>query len=357
MRSKKIDRAYELITPDDQTRDRLLDQILRNGAQKKVRCSHPVRKAILIAACISLLAAGAGGYAAYQKWKLPKPETFEPTDQGYVSIHSTEEYSAEEVEESQTADPLSDESFISKATEVLELVGLTDYNKDVVSVSRQENMYWSREEAEVILGEGDHQANVTFNAKTGALIGIIGWDWTVDSDTQADESPDERARYYYELLPVPQGYEQTHIEKYDEQAWTYDFCRKVSENLYNEYEMVRIGINPKSGGLYQLVVFDVPLLDDHEPGDIPITKEQADEIARSNLSIDLTQYALENAHVGCVFPNWHFSDYPMDGHLRASAVSRLGWVLIYSRESEYDDEIRMYIDYYTGEILGGDVTA
>ncbi len=357
MRSKKIDAAFARIAPDDETRGRILEQVLQNASIAPVKRARPLRRGILIAACVALLAAGLGGYAAYQKWKLPKPETYEPTEHGKVSVHSVEEYTGEQIEAGQPVEPLSDEDFIQRSVQVLELIGMSEVDTSKMTVSRHEDMYWSREEAEVLFTEDAHQASVKFNAKTGALIGLTGWELLAEPETQPQQSPDTIARHYYELLPVPQNYELTHVEKYDEQAWSYDFCRKVSEDLYNQYEMVRIGINPLTGLMYQLVVFDVPLLDDHEPGDVPVTKEQADEIARACNSVDLSQYELESAEVTCVFPNWHFSDYPIDGNLRASAVSRLGWMLVYSRESEFDDKILLDIDYYTGEILGGDVTA
>ena len=357
MRSRKIDAAYAHIAPDDQTRERIFEKILQSSGKSNFRRSHPVRTGILIAACIALLTAGVGGYAAYQKWKLPKPETYDLTEQGNISVHSAEEYTQPILEETESAEPLSDEDFIRKAAEILDLVCLTEVDKGKMTVSRHEDMHWSREEVEVLFTEDKNRASVKFNANTGALLGLTNIDWIDGETQQTDQTPEALARHYYELLPVPQGYELTWVEQYDDQFWSHDFCRKVDEDLYNEYEMVRISVNPLSGNLCNLVVFDVPLLDDHEPNDVPITQKQADEIARGCKSVDLSQYELEDAKVSCVFPNWHFSDYPADGNLRASAVTRLGWSLVYSRESEFSDEIRIYIDYYTGEILGGDTIA
>ena len=55
-------------------------------------------------------------------------------------------------------------------------------------------------------------------------------------------------------------------------------------------------------------------------------------------------------------PNWFFTD-EMDVHLKASAVTRLCWSLRYEYDGElYTGSTVLWVDYYTGEILGGDTT-
>ena len=361
MRSQKILDAYNCVRPDAQTRDRLLAQVLTQGEARSRR--HPLRTALLIAAAVALLAAvAAGGYAAYQRWTLPKPESYTPTEHGGIDVHAETEYSQEDIEAEPEKEPLSDEYFIEKAVEILELVGKTDLDTAKMTVSRQENLYWSREEAEVRFTESENGATVKFDAGTGALVGMNDIDHVAGSEPATDLSAEELARQYYSLLPVPQGYELTQVEQYDEQYWTHDFCRRVSDELFNEYQMVRISVNPVSGQLCGLVVFNVPLLDDHEPGDAPLTQAQAEEAAGRCEGVDLTGFSLRSAEVQVVMPNWQYTEYGGEANLRYSNVSRLAWVLVYVREIDVDgelweDQIRLYIDEYTGELLGGDAIA
>lgn len=73
----------------------------------------------------------------------------------------------------------------------------------------------------------------------------------------------------------------------------------------------------------------------------------------------IERYTLQSAEVQVVLPNWMFTEQlPTDGEARASTVTRLAWVLIYEdTNSEFADMVWVYIDYYTGEVLGGDMTA
>ena len=354
MRSKRIHDAYDSVRPDAQTRDRLLDRILSSEGNPPRR--HPLRTGMLIAACVALLAClAAGGYAAYQKWSLPEPEPYAPTEHGLYDVHTETEYTQTELDHTST-EPLSDEDFIEKAVEILDRIGKTDVDRSKMTVTRQENLYWSRDEAVVQFTESENRASVEFNANTGALIGMTDIDCIDDAEPLTDLSAEELARRYYALLPVPQGYELTHVEQYDEQYWTHDFCRRVDENLINQYQTVRISVNPVSGRLCNLVVFDVPLLDDHEPGDVPLTQDEAEKIALDR-NENLSTYTLKSAEVCIVLPNWFFSGYNAVPNSQASNVCRLGWELTYEKTDEiFVDEVIMDIDYYTGEILGGGIT-
>ncbi len=361
MRSQKITRAYDSIQPDPETYDRLLAEVLARADEAPVPSRRIGRRVLLIAACVALVAAiSVAGQAAYQKWSLPQPETYQPTEMGNIDIHSQTQYSHETIVEPETAKPLTDEAFISRAVEILQSVGLEDVDTSQMTVSRQSELYWDREEAEVSFTEDSLQTSVTFDADTGILLKLSGIDWdeAAESACETQEEAEALARKYYAILPVAQGYELTGVTEYDEQYWSYEFCQKVMEGLYNYYEMVRLGINPKTGRLCGCNVFYVPLLDDHEPGDVPLTQEEAEEIAHSCKHVTLDRYTLKKAEVAVVFPNWFFSDkMPETIDVRASKVTRLGWSLVYEdTNSEFADEIWIYVDYYTGEILGGDMT-
>ena len=121
-------------------------------------------------------------------------------------------------------------------------------------------------------------------------------------------------------------------EKYDEQYWTYDFCREVEPGLYSWYECVRISINPVSGELEGCHVFYVPLLDDHQEGDQPLTEAQALDVVRAR-GFDPDHCKELRIRKVVETPNWIFSDQNTEANV-----------------------IFILVDYYTGEILGGDMT-
>lgn len=359
MRSKRIYDAYEKIQPEDGTFDAMLLEIEAKAGETKMVRRNPLRQAVLIAACLALIAAISGvGYAAYQKWSLPKPESYEPGEMGNLDIHSETDYTGEVLENPEHTEPLTDEYFISEAVEILNTVGLTEVDTDAMTVSRQEHMYWDREEAEVYFTDAEPTTSVTFDADSGQFLNLTGIEWS-EEEGQACETKEEAealAKEFYELLPVPQGYVLRSCTEYDEQYWSYEFCREVLEGIYSSYECVRIGLNPKTGKLNLCNVFYTPLLDDHEPGDEPLSQEDAETIALSCDQLDLSKHTLREAGVYPVLPNWAFTEHAGINH-KASKVTRLGWVLTYENtDSEFADVVMINIDYYTGEILGGDRT-
>jgi hypothetical protein len=186
-----------------------------------------------------------------------------------------------------------------------------------------------------------------------------GIDWQLEENTSCSTDADaaKLAQRFYEALPVEQGYALTHVEKYDGQYWSYEYCREVEPGIFNQYEMVRVAINPVSGRLTGCTVFYVPLLDDHAPGQERITQEQAEQIVLDNIPKEVEGMNMTQAETRIVFPNWIYTEYGSLPNRRASEVTRWAWVLVYEKEnSEFTEQIRVYVDCYTGEILGGDAT-
>ena len=363
----EIQTGYDRAAPDRTTVVRIFDRVLNQS--KKVNPVHRAapRRLILLAATIAAIALlSTLGYAAWQHWFLPAPETYEPGNNGIYEEHERNEYALADSESlAQTggdpviADPLSDEALIEKGLEILKQVGMLNVRPEQLTVVRQENLYWAREEAEILFDQGDIRTSVKFDAATGRLLGLHGIDWQLDGSTACgtDTEAELLATRYYEALPVEQGYDLIHVEKYDEQYWSYDYCREVESGVYNEYEMVRIAINPVSGRLTGCTVFYVPLLDDHEPGQERLTQSEAEQVVQSNLSELLNGMELIKAEVVIGFPNWNFTAYQTDANRRASNVTRWAWQLTYEQPgSEFDDQVQLLVDCYTGEILGGDST-
>lgn len=375
MRHNQIVSAYDKAAPAPGTEERIwrsIEQRLSEETEKAPRPHPMLRRAVLAAACLALLAGLLTvGYAAYEKWRLPAPVPYTPDpEHGNVQVHTEQRYSlplqteaaapGESAVPSEEPEALSDLYFIEKARSILSRAGVHGPEAGEAAVRRQTHLYWNREEAEVSWRLNDIPYSVTFDAQTGVFIGMDGIDWVIDDaaacETQAQA--DELARRYYESLPVEQGYVMRSCEKYDEQFWSYDFCREVEPGLYSWYECVRVAINPVSGALSFCKVFYVPLLDDHQPGELPLTEAQALEAIRS-AGFDPEGWDTATVEKTVGLPNWNFTDQ-MTTDAQAPAVSRLCWSVKLRRESDevtpFSTETRILVDYYTGEILGGDST-
>ena len=377
----KIQNAYRKAAPDQAGTVRIYEKILnRANAAETERttgrsASFPRRLAVAAAVVAAVVLMASVGYAAYQHWFLPAPETYEPGNNGIYQEHDRKDYNLAELDnrgatdpkpengteetDSQIIVPLTDEAFIYKGLDILTQVGMLDVRPEQLTVIRQENLFWGREEAEVVFDQGEVRTSIKFNAATGRFLGMHGIDWQLEENTSCSTDADaaKLAQRFYEALPVEQGYALTHVEKYDGQYWSYEYCREVEPGIFNQYEMVRVAINPVSGRLTGCTVFYVPLLDDHAPGQERITQEQAEQTVLDNIPKEVEGMNMTQAETRIVFPNWIYTEYGSLPNRRASEVTRWAWVLVYEKEnSEFTEQIRVYVDCYTGEILGGDAT-
>ena len=371
---REIQKAYQTAAPERAELVRMYKAVLNRAEaapERTARSASPLRR-LAVAAAVAAIAAllASVGYAAYQHWVLPAPTTYELGEGGIYQEHTRKEYNLAELDShpatetkpangAEATEPLTDEFFIQEGLELLTQVGILDVRPEQLTVVRQENLFWSREEAELSLDRGELHITVTYNAETGKLLSLHGADWQLEGSAACDTEAEAAAlaQRYYEALPVEQGYVMTQVEQYDEQYWSYDFCREVEPGVFSQYEMVRVAVNPVSGRLTGCVVFYVPLLDDHEPGQERISQEQAEQIAQSSLPELLEGMELVRAEQSIGLPNWCFTEYAGSPYRRASNVTRWVWALHYERRnSEFDDELVLLVDCYTGEILGGDIT-
>ncbi len=363
MKDQRFIDAYDKIEPEDAIYDRVLTNVQqRLTAERQTRRQVRARRILLTAVCVALfIALSTIAIATYERWTLPEPTAYTSPEGGNLDIHQEETYlySTEAVPEDTTADrALTDQWFMQEAVAILELAGLEDVRLNELKVRRQTNLYYDREEAEVFFLNSDVRTSVKFHAETGMLISLSSIDLATADEAvcQTEAEAEALAWHYYERLPVPQDYVMTGYEAYDEQYWSYSFCREVMEGLYSYYEMVRIAVNPVSGRLTGCNVFHIPLLDDHDPGDQPLSQQEAESIAQSLARVNLQGRILESAEVEVVHPNYFFTEHSSP-NLEACAVTRLGWRLVYNNpDSSVADEITILIDLYTGELLGGDMT-
>lgn len=341
MRSRRITEAYDGIRPPQETFDTILSRVTEQTPKKR----RPLRKALLTAACVALVAAlGAGGLAAVHRLSQSGVQYSENHASGAQSMTNS---TSENTLVSEQNEPLTDEYFVDKAVELLKQLGRDDVDTGAASVTRQRDEAYDREEVTVTFPETENGVELTFHARSGDFLRLSDLDFD-GSGMDFAYGPEELAKEYYALLPVPQDYQITYWTTYGEMIYSYDFCREVMDGVFSAYECVRIGVNPVSGRLCMVNVFNVPLLDDHKPGDEPITQAQAEKIARKVRTLE--DYELESVEVEVVCPNNTMEP--------ARRFTRLAWVLTYDGPSEeFADEVRIYVDYYTGEHLGGDATA
>ena len=82
-----------------------------------------------------------------------------------------------------------------------------------------------------------------------------------------------------------------------------------------------------------------------------ITAVEREPFYRDNMS----DVELKQAEVCCVLPNWFYTEGVWSADVRYAGVSRLAWVLTYEDNgSEIVSQNIFYVDYYTGELIGGD---
>lgn len=369
MKSEKLIRAYDRALPPEEKKLGILYAVLRENRtcstseRSRIVKRKPVWRTILItAAIVSILAAlTVGGYAAVKKWTLPDPAPYTRTENGSVDVHDTVVYREEDLEsegngnetDPASPQPLTDADLIKKAIALLETLGMENVKSDEMTVTHQTQLRYPREETEIRFERDEIRTSITYNSETGKFLKFDGFDSALlPGEPCADEAAAEAcARLFYEKLPVEKGYSLTPgVDKFDDDIWTYEFCREVEPGIFNEYEMVRVTINPQSGRLVMVNVFYFPLLDDHGE-DAPLTEEEA--VARVESLRNFREHKLISAQKGIVLPNWWWSEVT-DPDLEYAKVTRWAWVLRYQSENswyDWDDEI--YVDLYTGEIIGG----
>ena len=356
MKDERIVEAFDKAAPSGATVERMFAKIQEKTAGSEAESARPTRirfgRAVLIAACVAAIAAlSVTGYAAYKRWTLPAPETYPESENGIYRDLGSADHSAPE--QGGEYAPLSDEQFILTARSLLETLGVPEVSSERMTVHRQENMYWARQEAEVRFERGDASVSVRFNAETGEFLGFNDLEEIEVAPTGLDA--EAAARAYYAKLPVAQGYALTASESYDAHFRSFDFCREVQPGLYSAYEAVRVAVDPTNGRLVGCTVFCVPLLDDHAEGEQPLSAEAADAIARASGALKGESYELISSELAVGLPNWHFTENDT-ANARASRVTRLCRKMIYERQNEdFADKVEVMVDLYTGEILGGDV--
>lgn len=353
----------------------LLDETLLAEAEatgRTARRRRPARRWVLAAAAAAALLCGAV-YAAYVRWHMP--ETGETYQGDMIETQDVQRYPLPGGAGETEGEPLSDRWFIAQTVAVLSAVNKEDPDADALTVTRQTNQLWSREETVVTFTDGaGRTSEAKFDAQSGCLIGVTAFDKEVpDSGTPMGEAEAlAAAQGYYDALPYARGYTYDYVEKYDDHAWSFSFSKPLTLTLWGEemtvcsdYEQVRIVLDPCTGAFQLSNCFYVPLLDDHAPEDAPLTRAEAlAAVGRSGvLPGDPAAYEVSGDIAVCL-PRpesvaWHLGeDTAVGENHRYYGLTRLGWALTFRQTPEdslFETIYYVAVDLYTGEILAVDM--
>lgn len=377
MRREDISDALNLLDNDiiEET-----NKIRMHNKRAEIRSMHTHKSSrrmsrILIIAAVIAVMLTISGFAVYTYWHMPdKGETYTGDN---IQTHDVNSYPVPEQTENNTTDTteppdtehsaLSDEWFIDKAIYVLNTVNKLDIDASQLTVTRQTNQQWNREEVLVSFSDTENRtSDAKFEAESGCLIKVTAFDKEITGDTpMSDSDALAIAQNYYDILPYAKGYSFDYVEKVDDHGWMYHFDKPMqvilwgeSQTIYSDYEQVRIVIDPCSGTFQLSNCFYVPLLDDHSSETEPIKQEEAITIveAQQILTYDISNYTID-AKIGVCLPRPEevslylgASEYTGEDY-KYYNITRLGWILTIGSESVDVSTMQFCIDLYTGEIL------
>lgn len=347
----------------------------------------------VLAVCLTLSA-----WAAYEAWRMPEPRTYQGDPIQTLEEHSYSWDPAlgcyvpeDPTQPGEAGEPAAypDSYFLNQAQQVLDLVDRAQTHGSDLKVTRQLNQSWDRQEVLVSFRDESNRRSVTFDAESGYLIGVSALDaWREGGQLMGEAAALAAAQSYYDQLPYARGYQYGGVEKFDDGSWMYYFNRPVTVELWgqeqtvqNDYEQVRITIDPRDGSFQMSHCFYVPLLDDHQPGEEPLTQAQAAQIAQE---LDIFAQALDayecTGEVAICLPapqtvkGYSAMEPGTDTQgggtqdaqtgapeealgYRYASVSRLCWSLQYTGSLHgFSDSYHICVDLYTGEVLAIDAT-
>lgn len=232
---------------------------------------------------------------------------------------------------------------IEKAKFIAERAGYSDINFDSVVVEKRVDNVKNINFDVVLFKRGEKNMNVFFREENGNFMKFESGDITSEGAAMlgADDVDEvlNIAKNYYITLPVEQGYElkswQMDFSGID---WQIDFVKKIEniptdEEVYNYSECVRMRISGIDGKILGINVFDTPVNMDNTDGEIVSYDEAL-------VKTGLDKKALVSGKVACYT-------------IRDKGYARL----CYCFEFDYSagdacDTRTVYIDLYTGEVIG-----
>ena len=151
----------------------------------------------------------------------------------------------------------------------------------------------------------------------------------------------------YAKLELPSEYELVYLEPFSDTLWEADF-QKNYDGVYNMYEAVKVIFNPSVEEILALTVFDESYTQSNIATASVLSEENMIDNAIDTLSLD--ENNIEEIETTFIKPSSLLNSDSSDNNIRKAKVIKHTYI-----ENEIEITALRYIDFYTGEFLGGDL--
>ena len=251
---------------------------------------------------------------------------------------------------------------INKVNEILNILNSISLNNDSKSVERSYDIkeytletdnlknldYWNIETDKYYIHLGTENSEIE---------GIYNKDMSANiAEDISEENAREIIQNIYEQLELPIEYELCFMEKADDYTWEADFQAKV-DGVYNPYDAVKVFFNPTTKEIISLTRFNQKYVENKVRTIIAMEnlesmKDSLENEINTKLNTKLNtnennfKLDLSTAEITFTRPNTFFiSDIEAEGQSRN---------IVKAWKINCTDNLIVYIDYYTGEIVKGD---
>ncbi len=246
----------------------------------------------------------------------------------------------------------------SLAAEILTAVWDEDM-PEAAEISEEEDSISNRMEITLSYPTGDSSIDITFDKETGRLRRLCETGFNGLLKPARYDGPESAARAWYAALPLPQDYTLGSVTDYGEDLLCYEFNKPVTLEtggepvaLLNSNEAVRIMLHTDTGALHLVVAFYWPVFDGHSQK-AAISEEKAVEIAKGPNSHAGNETVSSQITLYHPYDAIAVSDCPPE---RSLDYSFPAWAVEFRETSGMlDCGSVVYVDLYTGEILGRDI--
>lgn len=255
---------------------------------------------------------------------------------------------------------LSEADYIASAKEILfAILGENAPDAETAEIADAVSLDSEPTEIDLTYSLGDGQVTITFNKETGRLRKVSDNSHAGLLKPARFTDPESAARAWYAALPVPQDYVlNPRIVTYGDDLLCYDFNRLVTletggepVEVVNTHETVRILVQTDTGALNSAVFFYCPVFDGYS-SKTAISEAEAVEIAKKPRP-NIEGAAIESKIV--LYNTSHPIYTPkICSPKEFVKYSFPAWAVSFRWDDEFNTEIVMYVDLYTGEIIGTD---
>ena len=246
----------------------------------------------------------------------------------------------------------SNQEAINKGNEILNVL-----NQNSLTRSAQQNEDYSITKiikdnnygTESYLYTNDTNYEIQLDTTTLNLTGINSLDlnYNLSSEKMNKEDVKNYIDSVYNDLKLDSSYDLVYLEKFDGALWEADY-QKEYDGIYTPYEAVKIIFSPIEQKIASLKVFDMKYTLEQENN---ITEETAKSVfASSNLSRSFTTNNSQlTSEIVFIRPNNLTESNRRNGSkVLFNNTIRKAWKITNS------DDLSLYVDIESGEIIGGD---